>query len=129
MYSKVKTKSFVLILTIISLFIISAFVPQINLIFHLDKFEVNDKCELIGGDWDWYHDICDLEGNLAASKQYALQQNITITDVDQLFDLKCSQIDMVHTCADTCLYDEINHPLYMVIPFGCSDMCDFACKP
>lgn len=104
-----KTRYKISITAIVSLTIISFFVPEVFLIFYLDKFESNDNCNAIGGNWDWINDICELDG---------------IENSDQM----CMDAGGVPSCKVHCPRPfGIFTPWQLLPIFGCTQPCYPAC--
>ncbi|QLH06493.1 hypothetical protein [Nitrosopumilus ureiphilus] len=106
-----KARYKIIILILIIWIPVSLFFPDIFLIFHLDKFETNNKCEKLNGNWDWVNNICELQHN-------------GISDPD----LMCIDAGGTPTCATTCGSYNVFNPWSLVLPLGCLDYCKFACE-
>ena len=62
-------KTTIIVLVCLSSIFISYVFPQVFLIFHLDKYETNDVCDVLDGQWDWYYDLCNLPQD-STDKEY-----------------------------------------------------------
>ncbi|MCH9659244.1 hypothetical protein K0U27_11275 [archaeon] len=100
-------KTAIIILACLSSIFISYAFPQVFLIFHLDKYETNDVCDVLDGEWDWYYDLCNLPQD-NTDKEY------------------CEDIGGIPECARTC-WAEIEWNPWKPLHGGCFSICYPAC--
>lgn len=105
-----KTRYKILIIICLSFIPISFFFPQVFLIFHLDKYETNEQCDKVNGEWDWIYDTCKLDYLDRA-----------------LGRLQCKDIEALPRC-EPCYPESAYSPWPRMLSFGCLDMCKEVCE-
>jgi len=105
---KSRYKITIIILLCLGSIFISYVFPQVFLLFHLDKYETNDVCDILDGEWDWYYDICNLPQ-------------------DSTDKTHCEDIGGVPECARTCLAELEWNP-WKPLHGGCLAICYPACS-
>lgn len=106
-----KTRYKIIILVLIIWIPVSLFFPDVFLMLHLYKFETNEKCTTLNGNWDWVNDICEL-------------QDSGLDDPN----LMCIDAGGTPTCATTCGAYDVFNPWVLILPMGCIDLCWYACE-
>lgn len=106
-----KTSYKIVIIIGLSFIPISFFVPQVFLIFHLDKYETSQKCDTLNGTWDWFSNKC-------LNMEYGL------------YDVKNMCVDLGGTrgCDSSCSDKWQWNYWDIVLPTGCTLMCIDACE-
>ena len=104
-----KTRYKILITVCLSFIPFSFFVPDVFLIFHLDKYETSEKCDTVNGTWNWYYDTCDL----GYEKKHDKQQ--------------CEDIG-AHTKCKPCTGELEYDPWPRMLPWECIPRCAIVCE-
>lgn len=105
-----KTRYKIFFIVIASLIAISFFVPEVFLLFYIDKFESNENCDAIGGNWDWINDICNLDA-------------VGTEDADNM----CMDNGGLPTCKVHCPRPFGIFNPWQLLGFGCTLPCYPAC--
>jgi len=106
----VKKRYIVLIIILVSFIPISAIFPQVFLIFHLDKYETSQTCDMIQGKWDWFYNTC--------KPKYGIHP---------ITEQQCLDINAILVCSP-CAPETAYSPFPNMRPWGCLDMCKGTCQ-
>ena len=90
---------------------ISFLFPHVFLIFYLDKFEFDERCNTLNGNWDWINDICELNDSKLNDPNSA-----------------CLDSGGTFTCATTCDAYGIWTPWQILFQHTCKLSCPYACE-
>lgn len=100
---QIKNKIIITII-VVSFFIpTSIFFPQMFLVFYLNEYETNSKCNELGGDWDWLNNICE--------------------DIPPSI---CKENNGTRTCG-ACWREKFPSPWSTILPIACLDACKLSC--